>query len=343
MPTTTLGGLTAEQRVSYNKVLLLRAKPYTPGFHDAKKSRIPTREGQDMEWRIIGGSGAGGGGAAGAPGTGTGVGLALVTNALAEGTPPTETSMFAYKITEQVKQYGAFVKASDLLVHQSIDPIWAEIYALLGEQAGQSFHTLLMNVLAGGTNVQFASTAADRNALTGAMVMTGTEVREAVRTLDRAKAVKFPDGMYHGLMHVDVAFDLRNDPDFKNSQIYNGGQMGGGNSMLTNELRDWMGVRWMVTTDAPAFGLNTNTPPVKTFGTLVYGKDWYGTVDLEAQPMGSVSDTGDSGLKIMAVPVETETKDDPLGQFGTAGWKGTMAGKILQDWRGVRIESSATA
>lgn len=332
MPTQTFSGLTNLQRNSYNKVLLSRVKPYTPGFKDARKARIPKAEGTTMEWRAIGGSTVGT----------TGAGLALATTALVEGVPPTDTPLTVAKITKAISQYGAYVRASDLLVHQSIDPIWAEIYALLGEQAGQTFHTLLMNDLAAGTNVQYASSATTRGTVGAAMLMNGAEIREAVRTLERAKVQRFPDGFYHGLMHTDVAFDLKNDTDFKNSQVYNGGAIQGGNSMLANEIRDWLGVRWMVTTDAPSFG-NVGAASAPVFGTLVYGPGWYGAVDLEAQPTGSVSEMGESGLKIRAVPVEQETKDDPLGQFGTAGWKGTYGAKILQEFRGVRIESSATA
>jgi N4-gp56 family major capsid protein len=286
-----------------------------------------------MEWRILGGATA----------DTTGAGLALATTPLVEATPPTETALSAFKITKAVAQYGAYVKASDLLVHQSIDPVWAEIFALLGEQAGQTLHTILMNELGAGGSAQYASTATSRATVAAAMIMTGAEVREANRTLERAKVPRFSDGFYHGIMHTDVAFDLRADTDFKNSQVYNGGvTSGGGNSMLTNEIRDWMGVRWMVTTDAPAYG-NVGATGAAVFGTLVYGPGFYGTVDLEAQGMGSVADDGVSGLRIRAVAVEEETKDDPLGQFGTAGWKCAMGAKNLQNWRAVRIESSATA
>lgn len=328
----TFGSLTNLQRTSYNKVLLARVRPYTPGFKDARKARIPKGEGNTMEWRAIGGATVGT----------TGSGLALATTALIEGQPPTDTPLTVAKVTKGISQYGAYVRASDLLVHQSIDPVWAEVYALLGEQAGQTFHTLLMNDLAGGTNVQYASSATNRGTVGAAMLMTSAEINEAVRTLDRAKVQRWPDGLFHGLMHTDVAYDLKNDTDFKNSMVYNGGAMAGGNSMLTNEIRDWRGVRWMITTDAPSFG-NVGASSAPVFGTLVYGPGWYGTVDLEAQPTGSVGEMGESGLRIRAVPVEQETKDDPLGQFGTAGWKGTYGGKILQEFRGVRIESSATA
>ena len=58
--------------------------------------------------------------------------------------------------------------------------------------------------------------------------------------------------------------------------------------------------------------------------------------------MPSVTDKGDSGMRITGVPVDTETKEDPLGQYGVAGWKTAYAGKILREWGGLRIEHGAT-
>ena len=331
MPTTWTG-LTDQQRISYNKVMLGRAKPYTPGFTDAKKASIPEREGKTVNWRILGGASV----------LTTGAGLALATTPLGEGTPPSETAMTAAKVEATVSQYGAFVKATDLAVHQTIDPLWSEIFALLGEQAGQTLHTLLMNSLLQTASAQFAGAATSTATVAAAMIMTGAEVREVHRTLERQKVQKFPDGFYHGIMHTNVAFDLRADADFKTSQMYNGGlTSGGGNSMITNEIRDWMGVRWMVTTDAPIMAA-TGVGGIPVYATIVYGPGYYGAVDLTAQRMGSVSDDGVSGLQVRAVGVDVATKDDPLGQFGTAGWKCAFAGKILQDWKGQRIESAAT-
>jgi hypothetical protein len=48
-------------------------------------------------------------------------------------------------------------------------------------------------------------------------------------------------------------------------------------------------------------------------------------------------------MRITGVPVDTETKDDPLGQFGIAGWKTSYGTKILREWVGLRLETGATA
>jgi N4-gp56 family major capsid protein len=315
--------------------LLDRAEPMAPAFEDAQKARLPEHTGTTMEWRIYGGSTV----------ATTGAGLSLATTALTEGVPPTESQITVAKVTKAIQQFGAFVKLSDLLVHQGIDPIWTEAFQMLGEQAGQTLHTLLMNDLAGGLSVQYASTATNRGTVSASMLMTSAEVREAVRNLRRAKVQPFPDGFFHGFMHPDAVFDLQGDADWKNANLYVGGAMNaGGNSMITGQIRDWQGVRWMMTTDAPYFGtVGAASAPV--YGTLIYGPRWYGTVDLEAQGLPGVNaaNAEATGLTIRAVPVDRETKDDPLGQFGVAGWKCTYGGKILMDWRGTRIEHSATA
>jgi N4-gp56 family major capsid protein len=44
-----------------------------------------------------------------------------------------------------------------------------------------------------------------------------------------------------------------------------------------------------------------------------------------------------SGVQMMAVDVNTATKDDPLGLYGTVGWKAWYSAKILQQARGVRV------
>jgi N4-gp56 family major capsid protein len=332
--TQTYGTLTAAQRNAYNDVLLDRAEPLAPGFDDGAKARIPERQGTTMEWRVYGGSAV----------ATTGAGLALATTALTEGVPPTESQITVAKVTKAVQQFGAFVKLSDLLVHQGIDPIWAEAFAMLGEQAGQTLHTLLMNDLAGGTNVQYAGAATTRGTVSTAMLMSDAEVREAVRNLQRGKVMRFPDGFYHGIIHVDCAYDLMGDTNWQNSNVYVGGQTDGNNSMISGQIRDWRGVRWYQTTDAPYFGtVGAASAPV--YGTFVYGPRWFGTVDLDAQGMPGINGANAEarGLSIRAVPVDTETKDDPLGQFGTAGWKATYGGIVLSGWKGVRVESSASA
>ncbi|HEY5420142.1 MAG TPA: N4-gp56 family major capsid protein [Marmoricola sp.] len=331
----TLAGMSAAQRNAYNMVLLQRALPYTPmfgSFGGSQKASIAKHQGTTMEWRVYGGTTV----------ATTGAGLALATTALTEGVPPAETAITAAKVTKAVLQYGAWVKLSDLLVHQGIDPIWAEAYALLGEQAGQTLHTLLINDLAGGTNVQYAGAATSRVTVASTMILNGAEIREAVRTLKRAKVPRFGDGFYHGLIHPDQSYDLQNDADWKNMNVYNGGSANNGNSLVKGTIGALHGVLFEESTDAPFFA-GAGATGANVYAALIYAPRWFGTVGLEAQPTASVTDQGDSGIRISGVPVETPTKDDALGQFGVAGWKTSYGAKILREWVGLRIETGATA
>lgn len=324
MAVQTYGALTNLQRNAYNMVLLKRLIPYIPMFREGERASIARNQGTTMEWRIFNS-------------------LALATSALTEGTPPSDTALSVSKVTKAVSQYGAWVKLSDLLVHQGIDPVWAETFELLGEQAGQSLHTVLINELAAGTNVQYASTATSRVTVAAGMNLNSTEIREAVRALKRAKVPRHPDGYYHALIHPDASYDLQSDALWQDVAKYNGGvAAGGGPNILTGEIGRIHGVRFMESTDAPFFD-NAGAASIDVFGTLIYGPRWYGIIDLAAQPTPAIDAESNRGVKVYGVPVETPTKDDPLGQFGTAGWKVGFAAKILQEARGIRVEHAATA
>jgi len=312
--------------------LLDRAYPFTPMFRDAQKSSIPEHMGTTSEWRIYGGSTV----------ATTGAGLALATTALTEGVPPAETAMTVAKVTKAVQQYGAYVKFSDLLVHQGIDNIWDEAFGALGEQAGQTLHTLLVNDLSGGTAVQYASTAVSRVTVTAAMIVNGAELREARRTLARAKVPRFPDGFWHALIHPDVVSDLMNDTDWKAMNTYQGGQALSGNSMIKGEVGSLHGFKFIESTDAPKFS-GAGSGGADVYGTLLYGPGWYGTVDLDFQGTPTISPENQRGMRISGIPAGTQSHADPLGQYGIAGWITTYGGVILQDWRGLRLESGATA
>jgi N4-gp56 family major capsid protein len=320
MAVQTYSGLSAAQRNAYEKMLLPRALAKLTGFKDAVKGSIPAHQGLTTEWRAF-------------------AALPLATTALTEGSPPSDSALSISKITATVAQYGAWVKASDLLVHQGIDPVWAEIYGLLGENAGASLHTKLVSILAAGTVIRYVGQTS-RTAVTAANVMTVVELRKAMRTLSAANVDRFPDGTYHAMIHPNVAYDIMSDTAWRNPNEYRGDFSG--NSVASGELGTIYGIKFFQTTDAPLFA-GGGASGVDVYGTLIYGPGWYGIRDLAEQPTAAVNPDTQKGISVTGVPVETETKDDPLGQFGVAGWKASFVAKILQEFRGVRVESAATA
>lgn len=321
MATQTYSGLSAEQRNSYEKVLLPRALAKLVMFKDGQPGSIPEHEGLTTEWRLW-------------------ASLPLATTALTEGTAPPDSALSVSKVTATVAQYGAWVKASDLLAHQGIDAVWSQIYGLLGENAGATLHTKLVSVLAAGTNVRYVAGVANRTAVTATHIMTVTEIRKAVRTLAAANIPRFPDNSYHALIHPRVSYDLMADSAWRNPNEYRGDF--GANSITYGELGMIYGTKFIESTDAPLF-TGGGGGGIDVYGTIVYGPGYYGIRDLAGQSTPSPDPRTQKGISVSGVPVDTETKDDPLGQFGVAGWKATHVTKILQETFGVRVESAVSA
>lgn len=313
--------MTNEQRNSYEAVLLPRLLAKLVMFRDGQKGSIPANQGLTTEWRAW-------------------AALPLATTPLTEGSPPSDSALSISKVTATVAQYGAWVKASDLLVHQGIDPVWAQIYGLLGENAGETLHTKLVSVLAAGTVVRYVGQTS-RTAVTATNIMTVVEIRKAMRTLAAANVDRFPDNSYHCLIHPNAAYDIMTDTAWRNPNEYRGDFAG--NAISSGELGMLYGIKFMQSTDAPVFS-GGGGGGIDVYGTLFYGPGWYGIRDLAANPTATPDSDTQKGIAVKGVPVGTETKDDPLGQFGVAGWKAEgFVTKILQEVRGVRVESAVSS
>lgn len=324
MATQTYGGLTNAQRTFYEMVLLERLLPNLIMFGEGQKGSIPKNTGLQSQWRIWNS-------------------LPLATTPLVEGTPPSDTSLSISTVTATVAQYGAWVKLSDLLAHSGIDAAWTETSQLLGEQAGQTLHTVLVNVLAAGTNVRYAGGQSGRTAITAANKYSGDEARRARRILARAKVQRYRDRFYHAMCHPDASQDIQADSDFKTPAQYGAGvAKNGGPDLIEGEIGSFAGIRYMESTDAPIFA-GGGSGGLDVYGTLHWGPNWFGIRDLVGQHTPNVDAKSNLGVQVSGVPVETQSKDDPLRQYGVLGWKTSFVTKILQEARGLRTEHYVTA
>lgn len=105
---------------------------------------------------------------------------------LTEGVTPTGKEMNVTKIEATVKQYGDFIELSDLLILTAIDNNIVEATTLIGSQAGRTLDTISREVLAAGTNVQYAEgQVTSRAALTPEMKLT---VKAVKRQFDSSKS-----------------------------------------------------------------------------------------------------------------------------------------------------------
>lgn len=316
--------LTPQQQRFYQRVLLKGAQPYLLMLEDGQKGTHPRNSDGfstgSVRWRKRGF-------------------LAAATTALTEGVPPNFVDLTFTEITTQLAQYGSGMKHSDILAHAAIDPIVTVFSEALGEQAGLTIHTIIMNTLAGSGTVQYATGVAGRVNLTAAMVLNATEIRKAVRTLKRNKVPTFPDGTYHAVIHTDQAYDLMSDADWRG---VNGLNYPGGGGLLTGEVGMLHGVRFRESTEAPVFA-GAGAGGVNVFAAFIYGPDAYGVLDFAAWPIPNLDPATGRGIKIMMVPADQPDKVDFLGQYGVLGWKVAFQCYVLDSTRIIRLETGATA
>ncbi len=315
----TYATLTVEQRSFYVAKTLRRLLPYLPLLKDAMTDTIGSNTGTAIQWRKWGA-------------------LPAATSALTEGTPPTEGSLTITAVTATLAQYGAFQKVSDLLIRAGIDPAMSNVMDVEGEQAGLSIHTLTATELGSGSSVQYASTAVSRVTVAAGMNFITSEVRKAVRTLEKANVPRFPDQRYHGAVTPSQKYDLKAD-------AATGGWLdimryAAPATFMSGTLGEVEGVNFDVSTANPIF-TGAGAGGVDVHAALIWGPYAFGAVDLTGQTIGNLNpETNNAGIDIMVVPANTPSKIDPLQQYGVAGWKIAYVAKTLDAARILRVETA---
>ncbi|MPZ68604.1 MAG: N4-gp56 family major capsid protein [Actinobacteria bacterium] len=321
MALNTYTSLTNEQRSYYEMLLIKRLLPFLPALQDGQKGTVPKGKGLTVEWRKF-------------------AAFSLATTALTEGTPPTENDLTITKVTADLDQYGAWSKHSDILLVAGIDPVLQEVIGLHGEQAGQSFHSLLMTELASGSSVRYADTATSRVTVAAGMNLSMDEVRLVVRDLESNNVPRYPDGYYRAIIDPKQAYDLMAETGaggWQDVQKYTSNE-----PLLRGEIGRAHGVRFRTSTQAPVFA-GDGAAGIDVYAGLFYGPQAWGQRDLATQTMGNVNAESNRGVSVHVVPVDSPSKQDPLNQYGIAGWKAALVFKVLDSARIVRLETAVTA
>ena len=295
--------LEAEMKTYYDKNLIRLAEPYLVHDQIAQKKPIPKGNGKIIEFRKFSQ-------------------LPKITAPLTEGVTPDGQALDVTKITATVAQYGGYVKVTDMLNLTAIDPIIVETTTLIGSQAGRSLDTISREVFNAGTNVLYAKDGTGRATLTKDNMLTVTDVRKAVRQLERMNAPKI-NGNYIGIIHPDVAFDLMSDPTWVDWQKYTSPE-----KMYKNEIGMIAGVRFVKTTEAKIFE-KAGASSINVYSTIIAGANAVGVTEVEG-----------GGLK--TIIKSEEQAGGPLNQYSTVGWKAVKTAEILVQEYLVRIESGST-
>ena len=303
--TTQSSGLTDEMKTYYSDYLIDNAIPKLVHDQFGQKHPIPKNGGKTIEFRKY------------SP-------LPKLTTPISEGVTPDGQSLNMSTIEATVAQYGGYITLSDVLLLTAIDNNLVQATKLLGAQAGSTLDTITREVLNGGTNVIFAGGKEARIDLDATSVLTVDDIKKAVRLLKNQNAEKIGDS-YVGIIHPDIAYDLTNDPAWKDVKTYSDPE-----DIYEGEIGKIYGVRFVETTEAKIFA-GAGAGGRAVYSTLILGDNAYGVTEISG-----------GGLEHIVKQLGSAGTGDPLNQRATAGWKGTKVAERLVENYMVRIESGST-
>jgi len=298
-------GLTDEMKTYYSDYLIDNAVPKLVHDQFGQKHPIPKNGGKTIEFRKY------------SP-------LPKLTTPLQEGVTPDGQSLNMSTVEATVAQYGGYITLSDMLMLTAIDNNLVQATKLLGAQAGATLDTITREVLNGGTNVIFSGGKEAREDLDANSLLTVDDIKKAVRLLKSQNAEKI-NGDWVGIINPDVAYDLTNDPAWKDVKTYS--DPGG---IYEGEIGKLYGVRFVETTEAKIWAGAGNGGRA-VYSTLILGDNAYGVTEI----------TG-GGLEHIVKQLGSAGTADALNQRATAGWKATKVAERLVENYMVRIESCST-
>ena len=302
---TTSSGLTDEMKTYYSDYLIDNAIPKLVHDQFGQKHPIPKNGGKTIEFRKY------------SP-------LPKLTTPISEGVTPDGQSLNMSTIEATVAQYGGYITLSDVLLLTAIDNNLVQATKLLGAQAGATLDTITREVLNGGTNVIFSGGKDARKDLDATSLLTVDDVKKAVRLLKNQNAEQI-SGSWVGIIHPDIAYDLTNDPAWKDVKTYSDPS-----DIYEGEIGKIYGVRFVETTEAKVWA-GAGAGGRAVYSTLILGDNAYG-----------VTEVSGGGLQHIVKQLGSAGTGDPLDQRATAGWKATKVAERLVENYMVRIESGST-
>jgi N4-gp56 family major capsid protein len=142
--------------------------------------------------------------------------IAAATSTLNEVTDVTLTALSDSQVTVTLNEYGNAVVTTAKLRGTSFLDVDVAAANIIGYNAGDSIDQVVREVLAGGTNVVYASggatTPSSRATVQPEDVLAADDVRKVVAQLRAANVATF-SGAYMGYIHPDVSYDFRSATD----------------------------------------------------------------------------------------------------------------------------------
>lgn len=229
---------------------------------------------------------------------------------LTEGENPAVCTISAANVSAVLAEYGRSIKMSKFLTLTSVDVNNREKIALLGQNMGELLNRLVRTELENGTvriaNGHAASTVAASD------VLTATELRTIVETLEVNKAPVYSDGFFLGKFQPKSKTKLLTDSTWINAKTYSDTK-----DLYQGEMGELYQVRCLLNKDGLTSTGTGASSTVTMYHNYVHGAEAFGTFDLSGDKpqLTIVTDKADSG--------------NPAGRFSIASWSGSYVTKIL--------------
>ena len=301
---TTGNDLSPEMKTFYDKNLIRIVGPLLVHDRFGQEKPIPRGNGKTIEFRKFSK-------------------LPKALTPLTEGVAPDGQALNVTPLTATVHQYGAYVKITDMLQLTAIDPIITEATELIGDQAGRTLDTITRDIITAGTNVVFTGGKTARNAVSGADVLTVKDVQKAVTVLKNQNAELLEGGYFAVIIHPSVAFDLMQDPEWKDWQKHVNPD-----KMYEGEIGRISKAVFFESTEAKIFE-GAGADGANVYATMVIAKNAYGKTRIE-------------GGGLQTIIKSNEQAGGPLNQYATVGWKATKTAERLVEEYMIRIESGCS-
>ena len=253
--------------------------------------------------------------------------MAQATSALTETSDVTAVALGDSTVVVTLAEYGNAVITTAKLRGTSFLNVDADAANIIGYNMVDSMDKVVSEVANGGSNVIYGGDATARNELVAADVITADLARKAVAELRTASAPGFENGNYMGIVHPDVAYDLRSETAVTDVIQYQIRQDGAG--VRNGSIGVFGGIEWI---ENPRAGLiaDGGASTCDAYQTLVCGRQAL------AKAFSRAPGFGEDPSVVFGPVTDTLRRFHPVGWYHLVGY-GRFREASMQ-----RIETSSS-
>ncbi len=253
--------------------------------------------------------------------------LSQATSALTEDSDVTAVALGDSTVTVTLAEYGNAVITTAKLRGTSFLNVDADAANIIGYNMVDSIDKVVSDVANGGTNVIYGGSAGSRAAVASGDIITADKARQAVADLRTASAPGFENGNYLGMVHPDVAYDLRSETDVTDIIQYQIRQDGA--AVRNGSIGVFGGVEWI---ENPRAGLlaDAGSGTTDVYQTLICGRQAL------AKAFSRAPGFGEDPSVIFGPVTDTLRRFHPVGWYHLVGY-GRFREASMQ-----RIETSSS-